>query len=78
MNIPVLLKFHWSGLPFPSPGNLPDPEIESMSPASPALADRFFTSTSPGDIYIREKNCIDQSHTTETIDVYFEKYKMKL
>ena len=31
MNIPVLLKFHWSGLPFPSPGNLPDPEIEPMS-----------------------------------------------
>ena len=25
---------HWSGLPFPSPGDLPDPGIE---PASPAL-----------------------------------------
>ena len=25
---------YWSGLPFPPPGNLPDPEIE---PASPAL-----------------------------------------
>ena len=23
----------WSGLPFPSPGHLPDPGIESMSPA---------------------------------------------
>ena len=23
----------WSGLPFPSPGDLPGPEIESMSPA---------------------------------------------
>ena len=23
----------WSGLPFPSPGNLPDPGIESRSPA---------------------------------------------
>ena len=23
----------WSGLPFPSPGNLPDPGIESGSPA---------------------------------------------
>ena len=30
---------YWSGLPFPSPGNLPDPGIE---PASPALAGRFF------------------------------------
>ena len=24
---------YWSGLPFPSPGDLPDPEIELMSPA---------------------------------------------
>ena len=29
---------HWSGLPFPSPGDLPDPGIESMSLRSPALA----------------------------------------
>ena len=31
---------YWSGLPFPSPGDLPNPGIE---PASPALAGRFFT-----------------------------------
>ena len=31
---------YWSGLPFPLPGDLPDPEIE---PTSPALAGRFFT-----------------------------------
>ena len=24
---------HWSGLPFPSPGGLPDPRIEPVSPA---------------------------------------------
>ena len=30
---------YWSGLPFPSPGDLPDPGIE---PSSPALAGRFF------------------------------------
>ena len=24
---------YWSRLPFPSPGNLPDPGIESISPA---------------------------------------------
>ena len=28
----------WSGLPFPSPGDLPDPGIEPEAPASPALA----------------------------------------
>ena len=31
---------YWNGLPFPSPGDLPDPGIE---PESPALAGRFFT-----------------------------------
>ena len=30
----------WSGLPFPSPGDLPTPEIE---PTSPALPGKFFT-----------------------------------
>ena len=36
---------YWSGLPFPSPGNLPDPRTE---PTSPALAGRFFTTEPPG------------------------------
>ena len=34
---------YWNGLPFPPPGDLPDPGIEPMSPASPALAGGFFT-----------------------------------
>ena len=29
---------YWSGLPFPSPGDLPDPGIKPTSLASPALA----------------------------------------
>ena len=36
---------YWSGLPFTSPGDLPDPGIE---PASPALAGGFFTTESLG------------------------------
>jgi len=36
---------YWSGLPFPLPGDLPDPGIE---PVSPALADGFFTTEPPG------------------------------
>ena len=36
---------YWSGLPFPSPGNRPNPEIE---PASPVFAGRFFTAEPPG------------------------------
>ena len=33
---------HWSGLPFPSPGDLPNSGIEPTSAVSPALADGFF------------------------------------
>ena len=36
---------YWSGLPFPSPGDLPDPGIKSTSPA---LAGTFFTIEPPG------------------------------
>ena len=35
----------WSRLPFPSPGDLPDPRIKPMSPAS---AGRFLTAELPG------------------------------
>ena len=34
---------YWSGLPFPSPGDLLDQGIEPRSLMSPALADAFFT-----------------------------------
>ena len=33
----------WSELPFPSPGDLPDPGIELRSPVYPALAGGFLT-----------------------------------
>ena len=36
---------YWSGLPFPSPGDLPDP---GMEPLSPAMAGGFFTAEPPG------------------------------
>ena len=35
----------WSGLPFPSPGDLPDAGIEPSSLMSPALAGGFFTAS---------------------------------
>ena len=37
-----------SGLSFPPPGDLPDPEIKLVFPESPALAGRFFTTEPPG------------------------------
>ena len=39
---------YWSGLPFPFPGELPDPGFEPESPVSPALVGRFFTTELPG------------------------------
>ena len=37
-----------TGLPFPPPGDLPDPGIKPASLVSPALAGRFFTTAAPG------------------------------
>ena len=49
---PLLLEFprqeYWSGLPFPTPGGLPDPGIKLVFFVSPALAGKFFTTESPG------------------------------
>ena len=39
---------YWSGLPFPSPGDLPDPGIE---PGSPTLEADALTSEPPGKPY---------------------------
>ena len=41
-------KEYWSGLPFSSPGDLPDPRIETACLTSPALAGGFFTTEPPG------------------------------
>ena len=42
---------YWSGLPFPSPGDLPDPGIE---PRSPALQADALTSEPPGKLSTKE------------------------
>ena len=36
---------YWIGLPFPPPGDLPDPGIIPVSLVSPALTGRFFTTS---------------------------------
>ena len=43
---------HWSGLPGPPPGDLPDPGLEPLSLVSPALAGGFFTAASAGKLQI--------------------------
>ena len=47
---------YWSGLPFPSPEDLPNPGIESMSPVSPALAGRFFNTEPLGLCYSNKQS----------------------
>ena len=46
---PLSMEFsrqeYWSGLPCPSPVNLPNPGIKPMSLTSPALAGGFFTTS---------------------------------
>ena len=41
-------KEYWSELPFPVPGDFPNPRIEPASLVSPALAGRFVTTLPPG------------------------------
>ena len=41
---------YWNRLPFASPGDLPDPGIEPVSPVSPALAGGFFTTEPPDTV----------------------------
>ena len=43
----VLRQEYKRELPFPTPGDLPDPWIELKTPASPALAGGFFTTVPP-------------------------------
>ena len=40
---------YWSGLPFPPPGDLPDPGIKPTSLEAPSLAGEFFTTEPPGN-----------------------------
>ena len=48
---PLSMEFsrqeYWSGLPFPSPGDLLNPRIK---PIPPPLADGFFTTKAPGKL----------------------------
>ena len=51
---------HQSGVPSPSPEDLPDPGIK---PWSPALACRFFTTESPGKLRLPSMPCCFRAHT---------------
>ena len=55
---PLSMEFsrqeHWSGLPFPPLGDLPNPGIEPMSLVSPSLVWRFFNIASLGSPWLSD------------------------
>ena len=70
---------YWSGLSFPSPGDLPDPGIKSVTLASPALEGGFFTSEPPGkSVHVTDIFFIPSSlqlSKVETVFVFLERKK---
>ena len=50
LSMGVSRQEYWSGLPFPPPGDLPNPGMENTSLMSPALVGVFFTTVPPGRI----------------------------
>ena len=65
---------YWSGLPFPPPGDLPDPGIKPTSLMPPALAGGLFTASATWEACICVYNLIfpqsDRSQTPFCIDKY--------
>ena len=73
LSMGLLRKPFWSELPFPSPGDLPDPGIK---PVSPALAGGFSTADSlqkklSNTIDIVIKICFKRSQNAAGLLIYF-------
>ena len=58
--VPLSMGFsrpeYWSELPFPSPGDLPNPEMETMPLLSPAMASQFFPTSTTWEANFRIKS----------------------
>ena len=57
---------YWNGVPFPTPGDLPVPGIEPASLISPALASRFFTTSTYTTHTHTHTQAIPKSFTLES------------
>ena len=70
LSMGVSKQEYWSGLPFSSPGDLPNPGIKPISLMSPELADGFFTT-----IPTWEAHTIYSTHThTHTHKIFNWKF----
>ena len=61
---------YWSGLQFPSPGDLLHSGIETAFFASPALAGRFFTAVLPGKPWVQIYNTIYLTNCMVTLGAW--------
>ena len=52
----------WSGLPYPLPGDLPDPGIETVSLRTPTLTGEFLTTSSTWEAQ-QTKTSATHTHT---------------
>ena len=70
---PLPIRFfqqeYWSGLPYPSPEDIPVPGIELASLVSPASAGGFFTSVPPGK---HPYYTVSQHNVLSAHDQYYE------
>ena len=68
-----LRQEYWSGLPFPTPGDLPDPGIKSPSPALQADY-HWATSVEPRPfppLTTRNNAAVNTCNTSSCVDIYF-------
>ena len=72
---------YWSGLSFPSPGDLPNPGIKPVSLASPTLAGGVFTTWPPGKSCGTLKTWQKQKQNRDVLiipDLYFSSVREAL
>ena len=63
---------YWSGLPFPSPGDLPDPGIEPTGFLSPALAGGFFTTGVTWEVLSLCKSTRNSPLSSQIAEKYYD------
>ena len=64
---------YWSWLPFPTPGDLPEPEIESESPMSPVLVSLYLCRL--GNLYMCPHTHKSLFEKTDSILILSKKVK---
>ena len=58
---------YWSGLPLPSPGDLPNTGIKPTPPVAPASAGKFFTTEPPGKPLLSQEKRLKVDTTSRQI-----------